>query len=386
MDKIGRKYALLTMTIPQVLSFICIGLARSIYTFYVARVFSGLAEAGVYTALPTFAGEIATPKVRGSWGNTLASFMYAGHLVTNTIGGFASVANTAWVCVSFPVIFVACFVFIPETPYYYLMKGRKDAARKSLQWYRRIENVDKELDEIEEGVKKQMTEAGTWRELFVIKSNRRALAAGVFLRVAQQTSGIACFAMYTNLIFQKAGGNISTHLSSIIFTAATTTAMLIASFTLDKFGRRRSVISSLIACSLILTSVAIFLYVSLQRPEIDVSAMNWFPLVGMLLYVPAFGIGLGTVPTLMLGELFAANIKAKGLCILNVAFGVIVGGTTKMFQILLETCGLYMPFAVFAGWCACNSLIGYVVIPETKGKTLDQIQQALKGGKKEMFK
>lgn len=386
MDQIGRKYTLLSIAIPQALSFVCIGLAKSIYIFYLARVFSGLSEGCAYTALPTLVGEISTPKVRGSWGNTLTSCMYLGYPVINAIGGFTSVADAAWICLTLPIVFALGFVFIPESPYYYLMKNEKDDAKKSLQWFRRIESVDEELSSIEEAVRRQMAEAGTWKDLFAIKSNRRAVTTVVFLRIAQQASGIGCFSVLTNLIFEKAGGNISARLSSIIFTSGVATANLITSFILDKFGRRRSVITSLICCFIILTSQSIFYYISLERPDIDTSNISWFPLFGMVLYVPAHAIGLGIVPSLMLGELFAANVKAKGLCVANITFSVLVGGTSKMFQVLMETYGLYMPFAIFGGCCAVNSLIAYTILPETKGKTLDEIQQALKGGRKEMFR
>lgn len=386
MDKIGRKYTLLSIAIPHALSFICTGLGRSIYIFYLARIFSGLSEGCAFTALFTLVAEISTPKVRGSWGNTLTCSMYLGYPVINTIGGFVNVATAAWICITLPIIFAICLVFIPESPYYHLMRGKKAEARMSLLWFRRMEAVENELNEIENAVKKQMSETGTWMDLLTIKSNRRALIAAVFLRIAQQFSGIACFAVLTNLIFEKAGGNISARLSSIIFTTGVATANFITSFTVDKFGRRISVITSLVACFFILSSQSIFFYISLERPDIDTSSVSWFPLVGMIFYVPAHAIGLGIVPSLMLGELFAANVKAKGLCVANISFSLLVGGTSEMFQVLMENYGLYMPFAIFAGCCGVNSFIAYMIIPETRGKTLDEIQQALKGGRKDMFR
>lgn len=385
-DKIGRKFALLSMALPQALAFICIALASNIYQFYLARVFSGIAEACIYTALPTYVGEMSTPKVRGSWGNMLTASIYLGYLVMNCIGGFLDIKTTAWICLVFPVVFAVGFVFMPESPYYCLMVGDEGKARKSLKWLRRLDNVDGELEEISAAVKRQMAESGTWRDLICIKSNRRALTAGIFLRFSQQFSGCSSFAIYTQYIFLQAGGQVSAEYSSIIYVAGMTIANIIASFALDKFGRRLAILSSLIACSLILISESSFFYVSLQRPDIDISSIRWFPLLGMTLYVPALAMGLGIVPSLMLGELFSTSIKAKGLAVLTLVLQLLVGLTAKLFQSLEANFGLYVPFAVFGVCCVCNGCVAYFLVPETKGKTLEEIQQALKGSKKDMFK
>lgn len=385
-DRIGRKFAALTMAIPQALAFICTALASNIYLFYLARILSGIAEAGIYTALPTYVGEMSTPKVRGSWGNMITASIYLGYVIINAIGGFLSIKTTALICLIFPVMFAFGFAFMPESPYYCLMIDREDEARKSLKWLRQLDNVDGELNEIHAAVKRQMTESGTWKDLICIKSNRRALTAGVFLRIAQQFSGTASFAIYTQYIFLQAGGQVSAQHSSIIYVAGVTIANAIASFALDKFGRRLAVLISLIACSLVLLSESAFFYISLERSDIDVSSIRWFPLLGMVLYVIALAMGLGIVPSLMLGELFSASIKAKGLAVLTLSLQLMVALTAKLFQLLETNFGLYVPFVVFGMCCVCNSFIAYFVIPETKGKTLEEIQQTLKGSKKDMFK
>lgn len=385
-DSIGRKYSLLSMVLPQILAFICIAFAENIYVFYLARCLSGLAEACIYTALPTYVGEISTPKVRGSWGNLLTACVYLGYLIINAVGGFLSIKGTAWICLAFPVIFATAFAFIPESPYYFLMKGRTEQARESLKWFRRLNNVDDELYEISAAVARQMGESGTWKDLICVRSNRRALIAGVFLRVSQQFSGCSCFAIYTQYIFLQAGGQISAEYSSIVYVTGITVANIIASFTLDKFGRRLAVLSSLIACFFILTGESAFFYVSLQRPDVDVSSIQWFPLLGMVLFVPAFAIGLGIVPSLMLGELFSTSIKAKGLAVLNLVLQLMVSVTSKLFQTLESNFGLHVPFVLFGGCCLFNCFLAYLVVPETKGKTLEEIQQTLKSNKKDIFK
>lgn len=338
----------------------------------------------MFTVLPSYIGEICTPKVRGSWGNALTFMIYFGQFMVNITGGYTDIKTNAWICLSFPLLFLVTFVFMPESPYYCIMKGDKEAARKSLRQLRRIENVEDEIVKLESDVNRQMSESGTWKDVLTIRSNRKALFAGIFLRVSQQLCGIASFAVYTQYIFKQAQGNMTATESSIIFTGTIWIMNFAASFALDKFGRRSAMMYSLLGAGIVLACESTYFYLSLESTDIDLSNFNWIPLVGMLLFVMVYSFGLGIVPTLMLGELFSASIKGKGLCLLNIFFGISVSTITKLFQLLEVHFGLYSPFAFFSVCCLLNTFLSYFFIPETRGKTLEEIQQSLKGNRKEM--
>lgn len=384
-DAFGRKLALLSMIVPQASAFICTALAKDIYVFYLARVLSGLAESAIYTALPTYVGEISSPKVRGFWGGKQISSIYLGYLVINIAGGLLDIKTTAWVCLIFPAVFGTAFSFMPESPYYLLMKGDEESARQSLRWFRRLDNVDEELATIKAAINRQMSESAAWKDLISIKSNRRALAAGFFLRIAQQFSGCSSFAIYTQYIFLQAGGKVSPEYSSIAYTGAVALANFVASFTVDKLGRRPAILFSLASCSLVLAGQSVFFYVSSTNPAV-VSGIRWFPLAGMILFVATFAVGLGIAPSLMMGELFSASVKAKALGLLNLVLQLSAGFVAKLFHLLETSYGMYVPFAVFGACCFLNSFVAYLVIPETKGKTLEEIQLSFKGRRKDMFK
>lgn len=380
-DVIGRKYTVLFMAGPYMVSFILIAIADNIYIFYLSRAITGIADGGLFSAFPAYIGEITTPKIRGTWGNCLALYLYIGEAMINVIGGYTSVKTCAWICLIFPVIFLSTYSFMPETPYYYVMKGKKEDARKVLKTLRRAQDVEAELQQIESDVNRQMSEMGTWKDLFTMKSNRRALVAGVFLRWAQQLSGISCFAVYTQYIFKQAGGNLTATESAIIFQSTLAIATFVCSAFADKIGRRSCMAVSLISSSLVIGAVTAFLYISTEHPEIDISMCRWVPLLGMMLYVLTYSAGLGIVPTLMLGELFSASIKGKGLAVLTIVLSITVSVITKLFQIMEVNFGLYAPFAMFSVSCFVNTFFTYYFVPETKGKTLEEIQQGLRGNK-----
>lgn len=380
-DVIGRKYTLLFIAVPHIVAWTLIATAKSVYMFYISRFISGIADSCLFASLPIYVGEIATPKVRGTWGNAMTFLIYVGQFLINVIGSYTDIKVTAYICVTIPIIFAATFIFMPESPYYYVMKGRMDDAKRSLQVLRQRDDVEEEINMLKVDVTRQMSESGTWKDLVTIKSNRRALYAGIFLRASQQFAGIGSFAVYTQYIFIQAGGNVSATLSAIIFFGLCTILNLCAGFTLDKLGRRKSYLYSLLLCGITLLLEAIYFYIQQYCPEIDVKFLNWIPLTGMIIYVVFYSFGLGIVPTLMLGELFSASIKGKGLCLLNVLFGVLISTITKLFHLLETNFGLSAPFMFFSISCFISTILSFYFVPETKGKTLEEIQQDLKQSK-----
>ncbi|KAJ3650195.1 hypothetical protein Zmor_021897, partial [Zophobas morio] len=334
-DSIGRKNTLLLVAIPHIVSLILISTATSVYVFYVARFITGFGDSCLFSSLPVYVGEIATPKVRGLWGNLMTFLIYFGQVLINIIGSYTSIPTAAYICLLFPTLFFCTFIFMPESPYFYLMKGRTNDARISLQRLLRKQNVENELDKLKADVDRQMSESGNWKDVFMIDSNRKAVYAGIFLRASQQLGGISSFAVYTQYIFLKSGGDVSASTSAIIFMGLCTVLNLCAGVTLDKIGRRRSYFLSLLMCGIVLMCEAIYFFLDqFYGTEVNVQIVNWIPLAGMILYVFFYSFGLGIVPTLMLGELFSASIKAKGLILLNVVFGVLVCCTTKLFHLL----------------------------------------------------
>lgn len=376
-DKIGRKYTLLTVAIPYSVSWILIALSENIYLFYLARLIGGTGEACIFSTLPSYIGEISTPKVRGFWGNALICYVFGGQLYVNAVGGYLDVKTTAWISLMWPVLFIVTFSFAPESPYYYTMKGMKEKARASLKKLRGLDDVEGELTAIEAAVQRQMSETCSWKELFTIRSNRKAITAGIFLRASQQLSGMACMTTYTQYIFGQSAGSLSAANSTIIFCFLMLVGTISLATLLNKIGRRLPFIISLGGCFLTLMCLAVYFYVDTES-SLDVSNLTWIPLAGMMTYIVWFCFGIATIPTLMLSELFSASAKSKALTILIIAFGVFVSLTTKVFNLLETGFGLYAPFAFFGVCCFFNVFVALKIVPETKGKTLEEIQLMLK--------
>ncbi|KAF2904106.1 hypothetical protein ILUMI_02059 [Ignelater luminosus] len=379
-DVFGRKPILMFMAVPHLLAWILIITAENTYVFYISRFLSGIADAVLFNAGATYIGEIAIPSVRGSWGNLLVLGIYFGQLLVNIVGAYHNIRTTAYIFISIPIIYLFLMLLLPETPYFLLMKKQEAKARESLQILRWTNNVEDELVALTNDVNRQVSESGTFKDIFTIPTNRKALLLSIAIRGAQQLSGLPAFAMYTQFMFQQAGGDISASTSAIIYNALLCFLVSAFAFFVDRFGRKPLMTFSSFACGVILLIEATYFCVD-QHQIIDTTNLKWMPLTGMLAYIVVCSSGLGILPTLMLSELFSASIKSKALCVLHICFSIYILSVSKLFQVLTSSFGLYVPIYLFSFCCFLSTIFSYYCMPETKGKTLEEIQQILKGHK-----
>lgn len=381
LDLIGRKKTVLFIAVPHITACLLVIFAKNIYVLYASRFVAGLGDAVLFCGIPTYIGEIAVPSVRGSWGNLVAIGIYFGQFTMNVVGSYYDIITTASILIWVPII-MACFTMIlPESPYYLLMKGREDEARNVLRKFRWRADVEHELSSLSQDVQRQISESGTFKDLITIATNRKALLISIAIRGCQQLSGLPAFAVYTQYMFNEAGGNLSASTSAIIYTGVLFCMTSGYAFVVERFGRRPLMIFSSFGCAIVLLTEATYFLVD-QKFGVDVSGVRWIPLAGMICYIVVCSSGLGIIPTLMLGELFSTSVKGKALCVLNICFSIYILSVSKLFQVLTTNFGMYVPFFLFSGCCFVGTVFSYFCIPETKGKTLEEIQEIFRGGKK----
>lgn len=193
---------------------------------------------------------------------------------------------------------------------------------------------------------------------------------------------MACISvMYMNLHpILKAAGSIylDNNITAIVFAIIMLSASVLGSCTIDKFGRKNIlIVSSFLSGGCLL---ALSIYFHLQYIGCDVSSVSWIPIASVLVYAGAFKYGLGLVPIVITAEIFPAKMKAIGMTVADVMF--VVGGlvSIQLYQILHKF-GMYVPFYLFTASAFLVALYSAFGIPETKGKSLEEIQLMLKGEK-----
>jgi hypothetical protein len=195
----------------------------------------------------------------------------------------------------------------------------------------------------------------------------------ILLLFFQQATGIEAILVYTVFVFDQAGSKLNSNFCSIIIGFLQVFATLVSACLVDKAGRRILLMVSEFGAALTMLSLAAFFYLKIENPRIA-EELNWMPLVSLGLFIISFSIGAGPVPFLMVAELNSAAVIGVASAILTTLNWTFASLITVFFMDIEIQIGLHWCFAMFS---ACSFLgIGfvYVFVPETKGKSMEEIQ------------
>jgi sugar porter (SP) family MFS transporter len=378
-DLIGRKNSTLLMTPIVFLGFIGIAFSRSIFMISAIRFVIGATEGALYTVLPMYIGEISDPQIRGFLASTPTIAGIIGTLFINIIGQMYSIFVSSLICALVPLIHFVVFIWMPESPYYYIKKHKLEEAKKSLRILRGNDDVQEELDMLCKAVTRQeQSKKAKITDLVTVASNRKACIIYVIICLTNKFSGKNPCLFYTTTIFEEAGSRINSDLSVIIYCSFELVATLVAIFIVDKYGKRRLLIISTLGCSISVFFLATYFYIKDWFPDF-VENFDWLPITSLVAYNILFSIGLGFGAVSVLSELFPTNVKAVALGTAD-TFSVSMGAVaSKFFQITKDEYGMYVPFWFFAVCSAVGLIFIVKCVPETKGQTLEEIQQFLIG-------
>ncbi|XP_018313105.1 facilitated trehalose transporter Tret1-like [Mycetomoellerius zeteki] len=372
---IGRRNTMLFSAVPSVIGWLLIIFATSSSDLYVSRFLSGVGMGMYISITPMYLGEISPAKIRGYLGSMMTVDLKLGILIEFVIGPFLSVRNLALISLAAPCLFVVTFVWLPESPYYFLRCDAKQKAINSLVQLRGKKDVYEEADTIEQSVKADLANKAGLRELLFVRRNRRALTTLMCLLILQQLSGTQALLQYAQIIFDKMGNNLEGKYLTMIMGAMQLVFTIVCMIFNDFTGRKLLLMISLIgtACSTAIVAT----YFHLQYNQMDISNITWLPATGLILFIIMYGLGLSTLPLTMAGELFSMNVKALGNMIGMVTLSISAFAVTNLYLIISESAGVHTPFWIFTACSFAGAIFTFFYVPETKGRTLEQIQREL---------
>ncbi|KAG5320679.1 TRET1 protein, partial [Pseudoatta argentina] len=381
-EKLGPKRALLSCLVPYLIGWILIASAGHVAQLYVARLILGLALSIVFTIIPMYNGEIAEVSIRGALGSFLQLFITIGFLYAYAIGPFVSYTIFWILCAILPIIFFISFLFMPESPYFLLRRGRRDEAIASLAKLRSKSEaaIQKEADEIQVILDEAFKTQVSILDLFKVKVNIKALGHTCALASFQQFTGINVVLFYLQNIFIAAGGSIPTDVAPIIIGVVQIIASAVTPVVVDRSGRRMLLVISGIGETVSLCAMGLYFYLKEVQHATDVvDQISWLPIVSLVIFIATYCVGWGPLPWAVMGEMFDPNVKAKASGITVSVCWFLAFLLTKFVSNIEQALGNYASFWMFAGFCLVSVLYTIFLLPETKGKTLQQIQDELNG-------
>jgi len=203
----------------------------------------------------------------------------------------------------------------------------------------------------------------------------------MFLGIIQQLSGSPIVMQYAQTIFDQANSTMEGKYLTMILGVVMLVCSIFCMIITDCSGRKSLLMISAIgsACSTAMVAT----YFQLQYNHVDISNITWLPATGVILYSVMFALGLSPLPFTMAGELFSTNVKALGNMIGGMTTSIITFVMIKMFLLISEKAGVQTPFWICTGCSLFGALFTLLYVPETKGRTLEQIQEKLHGTSKE---
>ncbi|KZC14029.1 PREDICTED: monosaccharide-sensing protein 2-like [Dufourea novaeangliae] len=387
-DWLGRKICLLIAGIPLTVSWILIIIAWNPYILYVSRFVSGFGIGVAYVVCPMYIGEIADKEIRGSLGSFIKLMVTFGELYAHAIGPFVSYECLAYSCAVIPIFFFLSFIWMPESPYYLLMKNRDDKAMKSLRLLKRYateDQLDEDMEQIQKTVIRDLTDKGHFWDLFNTPGNRKAVLISFGLQVVLQFSGIAAIESYTQEILEEADTDLHAGTAVIILSVLQLIAGVGAAALVDQLGRRPLLLVTTFLGGLSLAVTAIF-YLLKFRILVNMADVGWILHASVIFYELIIALGLNPLPYMMLGELFPTNVKGTAVSLANLWGSLLAFIVSKMYQVISDSYGVYTSFGLFAISCFIGIIFIVLMVPETKGKSLLEIQEELNCKKRKQKK
>ncbi|XP_054012729.1 facilitated trehalose transporter Tret1-like isoform X1 [Hylaeus anthracinus] len=375
---IGRKWSLLLTGVPGIVGWLMIAFATSAWELYIARFFHGLSSSCGYVVCMMYTGEISPASIRGVLTAALTVFGKIGVSFEWTIGPFLTVMELAMTSLSLSILFVVCTLWIPESPYHLMRRGRHQEAIHTLAQLRGTTNVSEEATAIEKSVELDLANDTGLRELLCVSGNRKAIIVVVTLVVVQQWSGSMAIMSYAQQILDTTKENNGKYITMILG-AVQVVSTIIGMCLVDRFGRRLLLIVSAFGTFVSTTLVGLFFY--LQDRQFDVDNILLLPSIGTILYIVSYTLGLAAVPFTMISEVFPTNVKALGSTIAMFFCNFTSFCVTASYPRIADQFGLYTSFWIFSAISLAGVFFTYFYVPETKGKTLQEVQNQLHGRK-----
>jgi SP family arabinose:H+ symporter-like MFS transporter len=369
-NKIGRKKTLIWIGVLFLVSAIGSAFANDPFTFAFFRFMGGLGIGASTIAAPTYVSEIAPAKDRGR----LVS-LYQFNIVLGILVAFLSnyllrdAGENAWRwmvgVMAFPAFFYTLIVFtIPESPRWLLSKSRNEEAKKVLEKIDPTAKIDDLIAEMNIGGDEHKK-----GETIFLKKYRFPLILAFLIAFFNQLSGINAFLYYAPRIFAEAGLEESAALMSSIGIGLTNLLFtLFGVFLIDVLGRKVLMYIGSIGyiISLGLVSAAFFLkWEGLAVP------------IFLFMFIASHAIGQGAVIWVFISEIFPNHLRASGQAFGSSTHWVLAAIIPSSIPFLFSTIGAGVVFLIFAVMMVFQLLFVMFMMPETKGKSLEELQETV---------
>ncbi|XP_054754532.2 solute carrier family 2, facilitated glucose transporter member 8-like [Lytechinus pictus] len=375
----GRKLTIMSTGIPFIIGWVLIGTASNehVINLYCGRILTGVGCGMSCLAVPNYISEVAPPNLRGFLGSSFQVAVTVGILAVYCLGIPFTYFWLALTGAALTALLVVAIVMVPETARYLLMKRLKVQAMAVLRKLRGpMADVELECREIEEALDSS-DDTFRWSE-FSRPYLYKPLLISLVLMFVQQFSGINAVMFYTVSIFQSAAPSINANVATVIVGAVQVVFTCVAALLMDKLGRKTLLIVG--AVGLAVSSTVFGLYYQITGDDVEKQhKLSAVSLCSIIVYIISFSLAWGPIPWLIMSEIFPSKARgaASGIATaFNWGCAFIV---TKEFSHMQESMTKQGIFWFYGGICFLGAVFVFFFVPETKGRSLEEIEVSFAG-------
>ena len=378
MTYFGQKLTAIYLLPAGILSWILLFLAKRKWTLIIIKVFQGVVIGAISNCSHNYVGEIAHPTIRGTLSSLVDLFRNLGQVYISVVGSTSlSWRSASLICgISSMLPPFIGILFLPHSPRWLILKGRRDEAHEALTFYRGQKyNAEEEITAIEEDVKKDKSIKvfQQFRKLMEPKYLKQLLVLSI-LYILSMFCGNAVVVSYSTSIFDLAEiASFSSYLGTILSNVMRIVGLFIFLFISDKFPRRMLTILPAVLCGICMAILGIFFF--LKKSNYDTSSIYFIPLISLILYHCFTSITFTNIMILRT-ELLSTNVRAAGTAFLQTVFFISMFATVYCYPYMIEYIGPYLTFWFYS---LCSFLIAAVVlifVSETRGRSLEEISRS----------
>lgn len=367
-DRWGRRTVLIITGIGFGVFAVLSGLAPGLTTFAIARFFVGACIGIASLVTPLYLAEMSPARVRGALVSLNQLAITVGIMVAYFVDyALASSHNWRWMFITavFPsLVLLIGMIFLPESPRWLARAGFRERALENFHRLGRGAEAEAELRDVEQVLRE---ETGGFGMLFQ-PGFRVAVLVGIGLAIFQQITGINTIIYYSPAILRMSGysSDKAAILAAAIIGVVNVLVTIVSILLVDRLGRRFLLLIGTAGMAVSLTLVGIAFHTG------SASSVVFYEVIA---YIVSFGISLGPVVWLLISEIYPTKIRGKAMSIATLCvWGAnwLVAGT---FLSLIHAAGRAGTFWIFAAICVVAFFFCLLVVPETKGRTLEDIER-----------
>lgn len=377
MDTVGRKIALLSGFLPLAVSWGIIALATNVEMVYVGVIGLGIGV-GITFCCVTYVAEITMPQNRGMLLSLMDPAYLFGILLCNVLVDYLIWYRSAAIFVAISAYAFVCLLFIPESPLWLLSKSNSDpeAALKNLSWLRNkpAHEVYPELEKLQLFMNDNYRHRTIKQYLSIIRQSLSPLVMLIVLAILQQGTGYTVMVGYTVLFFEELHLPYDCFKVALWYSAVGFLSSFFIPWIIERFRRKTLLTLSATGMAVTMFVIAIYDY-RFAGVVVSPKPFAWIPVLASYVYVVSSNYGVFPLPFIIGGEVFPMHVRGVMQGVFGAACFCVIAIIIKLFPEFLLSYGVTPVAGILGLFSVLTALYGKFVLPETKGKSLQDIRE-----------